>query len=153
MLAPLMVPLGIESEAVAGDANAIALMGKGLRMFARHGLPRIDRDARDIGFRISDSGALKMKKWLGIFLVGGLLSLVGVVNTLRAQEGAPKDEATAATTEPAPPAVALPPYITGTSPDPNAPLWPDTTGANAGIWATPAATPVKKSRWPGRYCR
>ena len=90
-----------------------------------------------------------MTKWLGIFLVGGLLALVGTVNTLYAQEDAPKkEEAPPATAEPAPAAApaapVLPPYITGTSPDPKAPLWPDPTGANAGAWATPAATTVKK---------
>jgi ammonium transporter, Amt family len=36
----------------------------------------------------------------------------------------------------APPAV--PPYYSGTSPDPAKPLWPDPTGAAAGVWATPA---------------
>ena len=32
----------------------------------------------------------------------------------------------------------LPPYFTATSPDPKTPLWPDPTGATAGVWATPA---------------
>ena len=36
------------------------------------------------------------------------------------------------------PAPKLPPYFTATSPDPKAALWPDQTGANAGVWATPA---------------
>ncbi len=39
-------------------------------------------------------------------------------------------------------APALPPYFTGTSPDPASPLWPDATGANAGYWATPSGPPV-----------
>jgi Amt family ammonium transporter len=41
--------------------------------------------------------------------------------------------------EPAPESPALPPYISGTSPDPKKPLWPDQTGSAAGSWATPAA--------------
>ncbi|MCY2966861.1 MAG: hypothetical protein NT069_25060, partial [Planctomycetota bacterium] len=40
----------------------------------------------------------------------------------------------------------LPPYFTGTSPDPKAPLWPDATGANAGVWITPSATPGDDER-------
>jgi Amt family ammonium transporter len=36
------------------------------------------------------------------------------------------------------PAPKLPPYFTATSPDPKTTLWPDPTGANAGVWATPA---------------
>ncbi|MEX0679313.1 MAG: ammonium transporter [Pirellulales bacterium] len=47
----------------------------------------------------------------------------------------------AAPAEGAAPAPALPPYFTGASPDPEKPLWPDPTGANAGYWATPAAPP------------
>ena len=45
---------------------------------------------------------------------------------------------------PAQAAPALPPYFTGTSPDPEKPLWPDPTGANAGYWATPAASPTER---------
>ena len=36
------------------------------------------------------------------------------------------------------PAPKLPPYFTATSPDPKTTLWPDPTGANSGVWATPA---------------
>ena len=36
------------------------------------------------------------------------------------------------------PAPKLPPYFTATSPDPKTALWPDPTGANSGVWATPA---------------
>jgi len=36
------------------------------------------------------------------------------------------------------PAPKLPPYFTATSPDPKTSLWPDPTGANTGVWATPA---------------
>ena len=32
--------------------------------------------------------------------------------------------------------------MTGASPDPEKPLWPDSTGANAGYWVTPSAGPV-----------
>src|SRR5262245_58962983 len=39
-------------------------------------------------------------------------------------------------------ASALPPYMTATSPDPKAPLWPDAGGGNAGYWTTPAPGPV-----------
>ncbi len=46
-----------------------------------------------------------------------------------------KAEAPAAAAAPAP---KLPPYFTATSPDPKTTLWPDPTGANSGVWATPA---------------
>src|SRR5207237_7920641 len=53
---------------------------------------------------------------------------------------------TPGTAEPAaaPPAAPsdLPPYMTATSPDPKAPLWPDAGGGAAGYWATPSAGPV-----------
>ena len=39
---------------------------------------------------------------------------------------------------PAAPAPKLPPYFTATSPDPKTQLWPDPTGGNSGVWATPA---------------
>jgi hypothetical protein len=57
---------------------------------------------------------------------------------------APKAEASPATpAAPGAPAAAapapkLPPYFTATSPDPKTTLWPDPTGANTGVWATPA---------------
>jgi ammonium transporter, Amt family len=47
-----------------------------------------------------------------------------------------------AATAAAPAPVDLPPYMTATSPDPKAPLWPDAGGGNAGYWATPSAGPV-----------
>src|SRR5262249_1001521 len=51
----------------------------------------------------------------------------------------------------------LPPYFTGTSPEPDKPLWPDPTGANAGYWATPAPPPAdgdpKEQTVPGLYDR
>jgi Amt family ammonium transporter len=48
---------------------------------------------------------------------------------------APAAPAGAAAAAPAP---KLPPYFTATSPDPKTTLWPDPTGANSGVWATPA---------------
>src|SRR5439155_27298855 len=51
-----------------------------------------------------------------------------------AAPGAPAAGAPAAAT----PAPKLPPYFTATSPDPKTPLWPDPTGTNSGVWATPA---------------
>ena len=39
---------------------------------------------------------------------------------------------------PATPAPKLPPYFTATNPDPKTTLWPDPTGSNSGVWATPA---------------
>jgi Amt family ammonium transporter len=45
--------------------------------------------------------------------------------------------------ETAAPAVALPPYFTGTNPAPPAnPIWPDATGAAAGYWTSPSAGPI-----------
>ncbi len=37
---------------------------------------------------------------------------------------------------------AFPPYFTGTSPEPEKPLWPDPTGANSGYWVTPSPGPI-----------
>lgn len=50
----------------------------------------------------------------------------------------PAAEAPAAT----PAAPVLPPYCSGTSPDPASPLWPDAGGGNSGYWTTPSAGPV-----------
>jgi ammonium transporter, Amt family len=55
---------------------------------------------------------------------------------------ADKPADTAAPAGAAPAAPALPPYMTATSPDPKAPLWPDAGGGNAGYWTTPAPGPV-----------
>lgn len=49
-----------------------------------------------------------------------------------APEVAPAGAAKAAETP------TVPPYISGTSPDPKSSLWPDPTGGNAGTWITPA---------------
>jgi len=83
-----------------------------------------------------------MKKWLGIILMAGSGALFAA-SSLRAQEDA--KDAPSASREAAPaaaPTPPLPPYMTGTSPDPEHPLWPDAIGANAGTWATPAPSPV-----------
>src|SRR5438552_3921498 len=99
-----MVPLGIWPGAVAGEASAIALMVK-VCAGERDVVSRATTTPRwNTVFRISDSGAPKMKKWLGIIVVGGLLTLVGTVNPVRAQEDAPKEAAPADAT-PAPDAV------------------------------------------------
>jgi Amt family ammonium transporter len=60
--------------------------------------------------------------------------------------------------DPAAAAAALPPYMTGVSPDPKTPLWPDATGANAGYWSTPSPGPIgdgdpKAQTIPGLYDR
>lgn len=80
-----------------------------------------------------------------------VLSITG--RRVMAQEGKSENPAAAAAAEsaavsgeaaaPAPidPA-AFPPYFTGTSPDPEKPLWPDATGGAAGYWATPSPGPV-----------
>lgn len=59
--------------------------------------------------------------------------------SLAAQESTPDSTPPAAA--PAPSA-ALPPYMTGVSPTPDKPLWPDPVGANSGSWITPSAGPV-----------
>src|SRR5262245_45943001 len=77
-------------------------------------------------------------------LAGGLWMLM-VVGLSLAQEAKPEEPAKAAVpaaAQAAPaaaaPAPKLPPYFTATSPDPKTSLWPDPTGANTGVWATPA---------------
>ena len=55
--------------------------------------------------------------------------------TAEAPTAAPGAAPAAAAAAPAP---KLPPYFTATSPDPKTTLWPDPTGANSGVWATPA---------------
>ena len=82
-------------------------------------------------------------------LAGGLWMLLVVGLSFAAEEAAPpagaeppKAEAPAAAPgapAAAAPAPKLPPYFTATSPDPKRSLWPDPTGANSGVWATPAS--------------
>ena len=82
-------------------------------------------------------------KYRAIFasLAGGLWMLLVVGLSLAQEAPAPgagepaKVDAPAAAAAPAP---KLPPYFTATSPDPKTSLWPDPTGANSGVWATPA---------------
>jgi Amt family ammonium transporter len=83
----------------------------------------------------------------------GLLAAGG----LRAFSQEEKKEAPPAAPAPIDP-TAFPPYITATSPDPEKPLWPDPTGANAGYWTTPSPGPVgdgdpKAQTVPGLYDR
>src|SRR5499426_3784725 len=80
-------------------------------------------------------------------LAAGLWMLM-VVGFSLAQEAKPGEPAKAEAPAAAPaapgapaaaaPAPKLPPYFTATSPDPKTTLWPDPTGANSGVWATPA---------------
>src|SRR4051812_38887453 len=66
----------------------------------------------------------------------------------KAKEASPPAAAAAESTASAPAAgsaaatPALPPYMTGQSPDPSKPLFPDATGANAGYWTTPSPPPA-----------
>jgi ammonium transporter, Amt family len=66
--------------------------------------------------------------FLGV--LGIAMLLAGMPGRLAAEEAGPAAAA--------PAAPQLPAYFSGTSPDPAKPLWPDPTGANTGIWATPA---------------
>lgn len=77
--------------------------------------------------------------WLCIFLLTGLALAAEEAPTSTGTEPA-KAEAPAApaATAAQTPAPKLPPYFTATSPDPKTPLWPDPTGSNSGVWATPA---------------
>src|SRR5262245_39125474 len=77
-------------------------------------------------------------------LAGGLWMLM-VVDLSLAQEAKREEPAKAEAPAAVPgapaaaaPAPKLPPYFTATSPDPKTSLWPDPTGANTGVWATPA---------------
>ena len=81
-------------------------------------------------------------------LAGGLWMLLVVGLSFAAEEapppaGAEPPKAEAPAAAPGAPAAAapapkLPPYFTAISPDPKTTLWPDPTGANSGVWATPA---------------
>jgi len=77
---------------------------------------------------------------IGVFVLL-VFGLVGLLSTTSLAQDAEPGAAQPAPAE-APAVAALPPYFTGTSPDPKAPLWPDPTGAKAGYWTTPAAGPV-----------
>src|SRR5215831_7549642 len=86
---------------------------------------------------------MKRGKYRTIFasLAGGLWMLM-VAGFSLAQEAKPEEPAKSeapATAPAAAPAPKLPPYFTATSPDPKTTLWPDPTGANTGVWATPAS--------------
>jgi Amt family ammonium transporter len=70
-------------------------------------------------------------------------ALVSAQEEAKAEPAAAAPAAAEAPAAPAPINPAdFPPYFTGTSPDPEKPLWPDATGAAAGYWATPSPGPV-----------
>ncbi len=77
-----------------------------------------------------------------------VLALLWIISSgldASAQDPAAADPAAPAAAAPAeapPAAPSLPPYFTGTSPDPAKPIWPDPTGAAAGYWTTPSAGPI-----------
>ncbi len=85
---------------------------------------------------------MSRKRWFFSLLATFLLGMLG---TLALQAPASKKgEAQAPPPAAAAPAAAetkapeLPPYFTGENKDPVKPVWPDPTGGNAGVWATPA---------------
>lgn len=85
----------------------------------------------------------------------GMTLLMAPIGTPAAWAEAEGDGSVATTSESSAP--ALPPYFSGTSPDPEKPLWPDATGANTGYWTTPSAAPgdddPTKLTGPGLYDR
>ena len=95
------------------------------------------------------------KRVLNWFLIAGLgLATVACSRSAPAQEEKKEEAIPAAAAAPETPAAtdaaaaaaaaaaALPPYFTGTNPDPAKPLWPDSTGASAGYWTSPSAGPI-----------
>ena len=92
---------------------------------------------------------MKIVRWRK--LARTIAGCFGILLVLGATFAVAQDEPKAAA-EPAAPAAdaaaapavapALPPYFTGTSPDPAKPVWPDPTGGAAGYWATPSAGPI-----------
>ena len=75
--------------------------------------------------------------------LAGVLWMLMVVGLSLAQEAKPAEEPAKAEAPAAAPAAApapkLPTYFTATSEDPKKPpAWPDPTGGNTGVWATPA---------------
>lgn len=79
---------------------------------------------------------------VSIWMVFGCVGIACSASVPRAhgQDAAPAESTPPAAAAPA--AVALPPYMTGTSPDPAKPIWPDATGGAAGYWTTPSAGPI-----------
>ncbi|MFO1093322.1 MAG: ammonium transporter [Planctomycetaceae bacterium] len=77
-------------------------------------------------------------------LLTALLGVLAPATLAQAQDPAADAAAptTAADAAPAEAPAPLPPYMTATSPEGGAPLWPDAAGANAGYWTTPSAGPV-----------
>ena len=72
------------------------------------------------------------------FMMGVGMVLLG--SSSFAEEAAPPatPPAASAPAAQAAPAPKLPAYFTTTSPEPQKPMWPDPTGGNSGVWATPA---------------
>jgi ammonium transporter, Amt family len=66
------------------------------------------------------------------------LTLLMSICMLRPSFAADATTAPAATDTTKTSAPELPPYFSGTNADKNKPTWPDPTGGNAGVWATPA---------------
>ncbi len=78
--------------------------------------------------------------WITRSMVLAALPLAILLLPYRVGADSATPAAPAAAAAPAAPApVALPPYFKAESPDPSKPLWPDPTGGNAGVWATPGS--------------
>lgn len=78
-----------------------------------------------------------VKRFLSVF---GLIVIAWILVTrpVLAEEAPAVTPAAPGAPAAAAPAPKLPPYFTATSPDPKTTPWPDPTGANSGVWATPA---------------
>src|SRR6185369_10476982 len=105
-----------------------------------------DPSLTDAAIRKSEAGSMYTAlkhKLLGALLVAFSLTLSGLAFADAAPDGsaaapaaAPAPAAPAAAGSAAPP--VLPPYFSGANPEGKLSVWPDPTGANAGVWATPA---------------
>ena len=82
----------------------------------------------------------KHRRLFMFFMMGVGMVLLG--SSSFAEEAAPPATPPAASAPAsqaqAAPAPKLPAYFTTTSPEPQKPMWPDPTGGNSGVWATPA---------------
>jgi Amt family ammonium transporter len=117
----------------------------GLRHFAIRRVSVRGRSALKFRIQFTRTGGDDMRKWLTILFICGLALYTGHAAGLWAQDDPAKEEAT----EPAPAGAAasatpapLPPHYADSPLDPA--KFPDATGANSGVWTTPAATTVKK---------
>jgi ammonium transporter, Amt family len=77
----------------------------------------------------------KIKTGWSFLSLSMLAAWLLAAHPVRGEEAAPAAPVAPAAAAPAP---KLPPYFAATSPDPKAPLWPDPTGSNSGVWAMPA---------------